>query len=599
MNEGRLMNALASSGTCTRRICAAALAALAAGCASVAKDGTAERGPEMRAFAPGEVKVGGEIGRRLDAAMDKILHHTDIEGSFARHFKVRKEHPDVSGGFTGYGMLLDALVKGAARGIGGEESVALKTRLLKELAAAQGPDGRITMFLKEPGWWDSHETAYMIQAYVRDYLWFGANESLATARRMADALVAGKSKVTLGTETAFVLLYEATRERRYLDYLRDACFLEKPFEYYDARLPVNGTQHVYTWLARSVGQMEYADMLGLTSAKDRARFGAPAFEALRRAQGPHLSISGSISGLPRGGEFWDHSQTGLGEWGETCATAYLMRLCARTSEWNAETLHYDVYERAMYNAFFSAQSEDGLKYRYWTPFNGRADWWPRDTYCCPNNFRRMVFEIPDAVFRRTDDGLAVCLYAPATLKSGGVEAKMETSYPDDGKVSLEVRMPPGERTLRLRVPAWCEKASVTVGGEASSAAPGWFEVRRDFSDGVKVTVDMPMSVRLVRGIRAQEGCVAVMRGPCVYALEPEPNGLPAGGQIDLWDLDASAPMAWNAERRAVEATLRMRHVTREEKRVMLTRYCREQRLRTYFDPVGACEAVEDEIVRDR
>ncbi len=103
---------------------------------------------------------------------------------------------------------------------------------------------------------------------------------------------------------------------------------------------------------------------------------------------------------------------------------------------------------------------------------------------------------------------------------------------------------------------------------------------------------LPRSRQAARRSRKASG-----RSGC--ALEPEPNGLPAGGQIDLWDLDASAPMAWNAERRAVEATLRMRHVTREEKRVMLTRYCREQRLRTYFDPVGACEAVEDEIVRDR
>lgn len=588
VNAGRFGNC--GRGAVRAAALAAALAAVAAG------DARGEGELSLTAFKPGEVTVGGEVGDRLRVSMEKILHHTDIEGAFAKHFKVRKEKPDEPGGFAGYGMLLDALVKGAARGVGGDEAVALKTRLLRELAAAQTPDGQISMFLTKPGFWDSHENAYMIQAYVRDWAWFGETNSLATARRLADSLVGRQAWVTLGTETAFNLLYGATRERRYLDYLKGVCFLEEPFESYDAKLKVNGVQHVYTWLARAIGQMEYADLLGLSSPADRTRFGAPAFEALRRAQGPHLSVSGSITGTPRWGELWDPSQTGLGKWGETCASAYLMRLCARMSEWEAKSVLFDLYERVMYNAFFSAQSADGLKYRYWTPFDERADWWPRETYCCPNNFRRMVFEIPDAVFRRSSDGLAVCLYAPAALKADGVAAKMATRYPDDGQVTLDVTMAPGVKTLRLRIPKWCDGARVTVGDVTTPAAPGWFALRRDFSAGVRVTLDLPMPVRLVRGARAQEGRVAVMRGPCVYALEPEPNGMEARRwEIDVWDIDAAKPMDWNPAKRAVEATLRQRHLVREERRVALTRYCREGRLRTYFDPVAPCNAVADEL----
>ena len=545
-------------------------------------------------FRPGEVTVGGEIGRRLDVSMEKILRHTDIEGAFAKHFKFRKEKPDEPYGFAGYGMLLDALVKGAAHGIGGDESVALKTRLLKELAAAQTPDGQITMFLKDPGLWDSHENAYMIQALVRDWLWFGETNSLETAKRLADSLIARKAGVTIGTETAFTLLYGATREPRYLDYLKDGCFLETPFAYYDSKIQVTGVQHVYTWLARAIGQMDYADLLGLASPADRARFGVPAFEALRRAQGPYLSVSGSITGTPRWGEGWDASQIGLGKWGETCASAYLMRLCARVSEWEGRSVLFDLYERVMHNAFFSAQSADGLKYRYWTPFDECAAWWPRETYCCPNNFRRMVFEIPDAVFRRSADGLAVCLYAPAELKAPGVTAKMETAYPEDGKVSLSVTMAPGVKTLRLRIPKWCEGARVTVGDVTTPAAPGWFEVRRDFSSGVTVALVLPMPVRLVLGVRAQEGRVAVMRGPCVFSLEL--NGIkPRDWDIDFWDIDPTKPLEWKPDAHAVEATLRLRNRERPEKRVLLTRYLKEERLRTFFGLTAPGESVADEL----
>lgn len=67
------------------------------------------------AFRPGEVTVGGEIGRRLEVTADRMLHHIDFENAFAKHFRTRKEKPDVWGGFAGYGMVLDAVVKAAAQ----------------------------------------------------------------------------------------------------------------------------------------------------------------------------------------------------------------------------------------------------------------------------------------------------------------------------------------------------------------------------------------------------------------------------------------------------------------------------------------------------
>ena len=123
---------------------------------------------QLRQFAPGSVAVGGEIGRRMDVTLEKMLHHTDIDGVFARHFRNRKEKPDEPGGFAGYGMFLDALVKAAAHGVGGDEAVCAKARLLKELGDMQTPDGRISMFSGKPGFWDNHEGAYMIQALCLD-----------------------------------------------------------------------------------------------------------------------------------------------------------------------------------------------------------------------------------------------------------------------------------------------------------------------------------------------------------------------------------------------------------------------------------------------
>jgi len=539
-------------------------------------------------FKPGEVRVGGEIGRRMDVTVDKMLHHTDVENTFSRHFKVRKEKPEMPGGFAGYGMFLDALVKAAAHGIGGAETVAVKTRLLAEMAATQSADGQITMYLKKPGGWDSHEAAYLIQAYVNDHRWFGCKASLETARRLADSLIARNATMTLGSETAFVMLVEETGEKKYRDWLETAFIVRADIDAYDRSMTVNGTQHVYTWLVRALGQLDYADLVGATG-EERARLSAAAEEAYRRTKGPYMSITGSMSGKPQWGENWDATQVGLGKWGETCATAYLMRLVAKTMQQTPEAARGDLFEQAMYNAFFSAQSADGLKYRYWTPFNEPAPWYDQDTYCCPNNYKREVFEIPDAVFFRTTDGLAVNLYSEATLKADGVAATMKTAYPDEGDVSLSVTM--RGRILKLRIPAWCEGATVAVdGGAPQKAAPGWFALERDFSKPVQVDLKLPLAIRLVPGVRAQEGRVAVMRGPCVYALAVGKEGR-AVPSVDLWWLNPEHPLVWNLEKRTVDAIFRYCNADRPEKTMSLVRYSSDFHDRTYFDllPKGAFE----------
>ena len=66
---------------------------------------------EFQPFAPDVVQIGGEIRRRMDLTAEKILHHLDVENVFVRHFRHRSETPEVPGGFAGYGMFLDAVVK--------------------------------------------------------------------------------------------------------------------------------------------------------------------------------------------------------------------------------------------------------------------------------------------------------------------------------------------------------------------------------------------------------------------------------------------------------------------------------------------------------
>ena len=231
-------------------------------------------------------------------------------------------------------------------------------------------------------------------------------------------------------------------------------------------------------------------------------------------------------------EIWTDDQDGRTALGETCATAYQVRLYDNLLRLQGNPLFGDLMERTIFNTLFAAQSPDGRRIRYFTPLEGNRAYYPVDTYCCPCNYRRIVAELPMMVYYRSDSGLAVNLYTPseATVNLGdGVSLKVrqETEYPNSGRVVLHLDpSKPAKFPLQLRIPRWCVKAAAAVNGQPlrQSIAPGTFLVYRSaWNTGDQVTLDMPMVWRLVLGRKRQSGRAAVMRGPLVFCLNPTQN----------------------------------------------------------------------------
>jgi hypothetical protein len=201
-------------------------------------------------------------------------------------------------------------------------------------------------------------------------------------------------------------------------------------------------------------------------------------------------------------------------------------------------------ERAIYNALFAAQSPDGRRIRYYTPFDGPRSYYGVDTYCCPNNFRRIVAELPGFIYYRAADGIAVNLYAESrsTVDVDGIAVtiRQETDYPASGTVTVTVDPArPADFSLRLRIPRWCSTATVRINdGPVVAAAcgeDGFHDVARRWQQGDRVAVDLPMRWRFVKGRVAQAGRVAVVRGPRVFCL--------ARAGVALAAADAGGPPA--------------------------------------------------------
>jgi len=232
-----------------------------------------------------------------------------------------------------------------------------------------------------------------------------------------------------------------------------------------------------------------------------------------------MCITGAVGQL----EVFTNDQDARGGLGETCATVYQLRVFDNMLQIEGKPVYGDLLERTIYNTLFAAQSHDGRQLRYYTPLEGKREYFSTDTYCCPCNYRRAISELPAMIYYQSNSGVAVNLYTPseATIKLHddiSVTVRQETDYPTSGHVEFRIDPSnPIQIPFQMRIPRWCNKnVAVTVNGEPISEpiVPGTFlTIDRLWKPGDQVKLDMPMSWRLVLGRKRQSGRAAVMRGP--------------------------------------------------------------------------------------
>jgi hypothetical protein len=125
------------------------------------------------------------------------------------------------------------------------------------------------------------------------------------------------------------------------------------------------------------------------------------------------------------------------------------------------------------------------------------------------------------------NGLAAVFYAPCevTAKVGDgttVRIVVDTDYPFDETVQITIRTPRSVRfPLTLRIPSWCEGASVKVNGRQlrGELKPNSFAIiERQWSDGDKVSLQLPTRLQ-VKVWEKQRNAISVRYGPLWFSLK--------------------------------------------------------------------------------
>jgi uncharacterized protein len=376
-------------------------------------------------------------------------------------------------------------------------------------------------------------------------------------------------------EMALVELSRETGERRYLDLAR--YFVEARGHgliegyggeptYFSDRVPVREQSTVEGHAVRAVYLAAGATDVAMELGDEEL------LAALRRQFAAMVATKTYLTGGL--GSRWDYESFGDPyelptdrAYAETCAAVGGVQWAWRLLLATGDPMYVDLAERMLLNGFLSGVSLAGSEYFYVNPLqmragahpdegrspaHGRRGWF--ECACCPPNVMRTLASIGAYLATTTGDGVQLQLYAPADLAaavSGGqARLRVETDYPWDGHVRVHVdQSPEAEWTLSLRVPAWADGATVRVDGEQRDLAAGAYaDLRRRWQPGDVVELTLPMAVRLSHGdprIDAVRGCVAIERGPVVYAVEQVDQ--PEGVVVD--DLVVSALATPDAEHR--------------------------------------------------
>lgn len=448
------------------------------------------------------------------------------------------------------------------------------------LAAAQQVDGYLNSYFQavepEKKWQElamGHElycAGHLFEAAVAHHRATGKTTLLDIACRFADHIDAtfgsGKRDAVPGhpeIELALVELFRESGEQRYLKLA--GFFVDQrgqgkmigrtPFgtDYHQDRVPVREAQIVEGHAVRQLYLLAGVADIYLETGD------AALLEAAKRlwldVTAHKLYLTAGLGARHLGESFGEaYELPNDTAYAETCATIANMMWNWRLLAITGEARHADMIERSLYNGFLSGISLDGQRYFYVNPLSSqggieRPEWY--GCACCPPNVMRQIALLGHYVATTSPAGLQIHQYIASEITAdlGGnpVKVRLETAYPWEGQIRLiveETGDAPWE--IALRIPAWCEEATVQIGdrlSDVSANAGGYVRFKRTWQPGEVVQLNLRLTPRLIQPhprVDATRGSLAITYGPLVYCFEGV--DLPAGVNLSDVRIHSTTPL---------------------------------------------------------
>ncbi|MHC4573239.1 MAG: glycoside hydrolase family 127 protein, partial [Planctomycetota bacterium] len=268
-----------------------------------------------------------------------------------------------------------------------------------------------------------------------------------------------------------------------------------------------------------------------------------------------LYITGGIGATGKGEAFGnDYELPNNTAYCETCAAIANALWNHRMFLLHGDAKYIDVLERVIYNGFLSGVALQGDKFFYRNPLasdgkHQRSPWF--GCACCPTNVVRFVPSVPGYVYAYSGKKLYVNLFIEGTgtlkLANNTVRLRQQTRYPWDGNIKITVEPPrPLRFAIYLRIPGWArnqpvpgdlyrfmnnnsEKVTLKVNGKTArlKMKKGFARIKRKWKMDDTIELALPMPIRRVlcnERVKANNGKVALQRGPIVYCAEAADNG---------------------------------------------------------------------------
>jgi len=433
------------------------------------------------------MNISGRLGERFYGNIDFLHERYDNFGEMMINaFFERKYSP---GGFLEFvwereygGKWLDAAVRA---GINTNDFSLLSKadHFAISILKSQHPDGYMGVKLPTDRelnlWeqqWDLWGQWYAMVGFLSYYEYRGDRNFLVAASKVADWImdnfgpIENKDATFLtvgdldgGTNVAiigqFIRLYRHTGNEKLIEFVGQVIDHYAPIQkMIDTGEPV--LTHPYMLCAYLGGVTEYAQV---TKNKETLAWVEKIWDRMVK---DHLYPTGSLGEGEKlhPGELKDDADAAFQE---TCATTEWMFLTQSLYQATGRAKYIEMLEKTIYNALLAAQSQDGLKWCYFTPLRYHKDWFHGPTNCCYWSGPRGITRIPQLIYAVRANNIHVNFFesSKATLQTSGGEVNIiqKSEFPETGrsKITLETSAD-WDGSLHIRIPSWSTNFQVQL-----------------------------------------------------------------------------------------------------------------------------------------